>query len=77
MGYDSVNNRIYLHDNGVSFFAIDCAVNTIDTSMMAGQGGGPVDYNPVNNKIYHLDRYSTRYSLSMPPRMPMSRSPER
>ncbi len=56
MVYDQINNRVYLHDDGIDFFAINCADNKLDTTLGYGQGGGPVDYNPLNNKIYHLDQ---------------------
>lgn len=65
MACDTLNNRVYLHDNGVNFYGIDCASNTLDTTFMMGQGGGPVDCNPVNNKIYHLDQtFSTVYAVN-------------
>ncbi|MBI5806645.1 Ig-like domain-containing protein [candidate division TA06 bacterium] len=51
MVYDSVNNRIYMKSSDY-FYAIDCAVNVLDTSFMISNGLNGCEFNADNNKIY-------------------------
>lgn len=58
--YDSVNNRFYYKGGNETFYAVDCAANTVDTSLGGWQGGTWTDYNPNNNKIYVNDDWNGR-----------------
>ncbi|MDO9067273.1 MAG: hypothetical protein Q7W05_02315, partial [Deltaproteobacteria bacterium] len=56
--YDSVNNRFYYKGGNETFYAVDCATNTVDTSLGGWQGGTWTACNPDNNKIYVNDDWN-------------------
>ena len=56
--YDSVNNRFYYKGGNETFYAVECATNTVDTSLGGWQGGTWTACNPDNNKIYVNDDWN-------------------
>ncbi|MDQ7797435.1 MAG: Ig-like domain-containing protein [Candidatus Edwardsbacteria bacterium] len=56
--YDPLNNRFYYKGGNETFYAVDCATNTVDTSLGGWQGGTWTACNPDNNKIYVNDDWN-------------------
>ncbi|MRR10446.1 hypothetical protein EG831_10320, partial [bacterium] len=53
--YAGGSGRVFTHDDGATLWAIDCATNAIDTSVMVGQGESDLAYNAAQDKLYTAD----------------------